>query len=101
MILMPTFSEDVITKGKGGRPELRALESRGEYVLYKYLDPQTMKVADAKRKLCLRDQAGAVREYFIIPLKARNRSLLIEPEKKEKERKVWNDRMGREEELWS
>jgi len=97
---MGTFSEEVIAKGKGGKPELRALESRGRYVLYRYLDPRTLRIADQKRKLCLRDEDGDVQEYFIIPLRTKNRALLVTPEKKEQERKVWNEKTGKEEDLW-
>lgn len=59
-----------------------------------------MKPADEKRKLCLRDEDGNVEQYFIIPLKTKNRSLLITAEREEKERKVWNLKTGREEDVW-
>jgi hypothetical protein len=69
--------ENVLTKGKRGKLEVRALDSRGSYVMCKYLDPKTMKPADTKRKLMLRDQSGNVLEYFIIPLKDTKRALLL------------------------
>lgn len=59
-----------------------------------------MKPADQKLKLSLLDKEGNLREYFIIPTKAQNRSLLIHSQKPEKERKVWNPETGKEEELW-
>jgi hypothetical protein len=80
--------EKVLTKGKGGKLEVRALDSRGSYVMCKYLDPKTMKPADAKRKLMLKDESGNVLEYFIIPLKDAKRSLLLSAAAKEKERGV-------------
>jgi hypothetical protein len=94
------FTESVLTKGKGGKLEVRALESRGSYVMCKYLIPDTLKPADKKIKLSLKDEKGDVREYFIIPLKDQKRSLLIAAEKEEKERKIWNDQIQQEEDLW-
>lgn len=92
--------ETVLTKGKGGKLEVRAIDSRGTYVMCKYLDPKTMKPADTKRKLMLRDQSGDVLEYFIIPLKDTKRSLLLPAAPEEKERKVWVENQGRAEEIW-
>jgi hypothetical protein len=94
------FSEKVLTRGKSGRTELRALESRGIYVITKYLDPKTLKLADKKRKITLKTSTGEIHEFFIIPLKDAKRSLLIEAEKEEKDRKVWNEEKGVEEDLW-
>jgi len=36
------FSEEVYAKGKGGKLEVRAVDSRGQFVICKYLDPKTM-----------------------------------------------------------
>lgn len=83
--------ETVLTKGKGGKLEVRTLDSRGSYILCKYLDPKTMKPADRKRKLTLKGSDGRVLEYFIIPLKDAKRSLLITSDPEEKERQVWNE----------
>jgi len=94
------FSKDVLTRGKGDRLEVRTLESRGFYVICKYLDPETLKSADKKAKLSLRNENGEVNEYFIIPLKDTKRSLLVSAEKEEKERKVWNSETQTEEDLW-
>lgn len=94
------FSDQVTTKGQSGKIELRALEARGRFVLCKYLDPATLKLADQKLKLSLLDDEGSLREYFIIPTKAQNRSLLIHSQKPEKERKVWNPETRMEEDLW-
>jgi hypothetical protein len=94
------FPESVLTKGKKGKTEVRSLDHRGSYVVCKYLDPKTMKLADRKRKLMLRDEHGKIMEYFIIPLKNANRALLIMPEAEEKDRQVWNEKLGRTEEIW-
>jgi hypothetical protein len=93
--------ENVLTKGKAGKLEVRSVESRGRYVICKYLDPKTMKLADQKRKLMLRDKDGRVIEYFIIPLKDPNRALLISTKTAEKERQVWNEKLGSAEDVWA
>jgi hypothetical protein len=93
--------ENVLTKGKAGKLEVRSLESRGSYVVCKYLDPKSMKLADQKRKLMLRDKDGRVIEYFIIPLKDPNRALLISTKTGEKERQVWNEKLGSAEDVWA
>jgi len=92
--------EAVLTEGKAGKLEVRALDSRGSYVICKYLDPKTMKPADRKLKLTLRDTEGRVREYFIIPLKDPKRALLISSEPDEKQRQVWNEKLRKPEEMW-
>lgn len=94
------FSESVLTKGKSGKLEVRALESRGSYVMCRYLDPETLKLADKKIKLSLRDEKGDVKEYFVIPLRDSKRSLLISAEKEEKDRTIWNDETRQEEGFW-
>jgi hypothetical protein len=66
----------------------------------KYLDSKTMKLADSKRKLTLKDEEGTTFEYFIIPLKDPKRALLISAESEEKERQVWNEKRGRADEMW-
>ena len=93
------FSEEVLTKGKSGKLELRTLHSRGYFVKCKYLNPETLKLADKKTKLTLKRQDGTVEEYFIIPLKDPRRSLLVKAEGEEKNRKVWNEQTQQEEEL--
>lgn len=93
--------ENVLTTGKAGKIEVRTLDSRGEYVICKYLDSKTMKLADQKRKLILKDKEGMVIEYFIIPLKDPNRALLISAKTEEKERQVWNEKVGHAEDVWN
>jgi hypothetical protein len=97
---MLKFTDSVLTKGKGGTMEVRALESRGSYVICKYLNPETLKPADKKLKLSLRNEKGEVNEFFIVPLKDPKRSLLITAEKEQKERMVWNSETQQEEDLW-
>jgi len=93
------FSDEVLTRGKSGRLELRTLHSRGAFVMCKYLNPETLKLADKKTKLTLNREDGTVEEYFIIPLKDPIRSLLVKAEGEAKNRKVWNERTQHEEEL--
>ncbi|MGC8962088.1 MAG: hypothetical protein ACP5K1_06580 [Candidatus Bathyarchaeia archaeon] len=93
------FPKDVITKGSKGRPEVRVLGSRGSYVIYKYLDLDTLEQKEKKLKLCLKDGEGKVLEYFIVPLKDEGRYLLIRSEEKGP-RKIWNPERGSEEDLW-
>ena len=98
------FPPEVLTKSKAGRLEVRGLDSRGRFVMCKYLDPKTLKLADNKRKLILMDEEGNVKEYFIIPLKDKRRYLLIEGEKedsgKPEKTMVWNVEKGEAEPLW-
>ncbi len=93
------FSNEVLTKGKSGKLEVRTLQSRGSFVMCKYLDPETMKLADKKTKLTLKGEDGTIGEYFVIPLKDSRRSLLVKAEEEEKIRKVWNEQTQREEAL--
>lgn len=100
MVKSVDFPDTVLTKGKKGKLEVRSLDHRGRYVMCKYLDPKAMKPADTKRKLTLRDEDGAMHEYFIIPLKDPKRALLISAESEEKERQLWNERTGKADDMW-
>ena len=93
------FSNEVLTKGKSGKFEVRTLQSRGSFVICKYLDPETLKLADKKTKLTLKGEDGTIEEYFVIPLKDSRRSLLVKAEHEERTRKLWNEKKQREEEL--
>ena len=99
---MKEYPESVLTKDRKGNLEVRNLISRGQFVVYDYRDVKTFKqVENNKKKLYLKDKDGEIREYYIIPLKTGNRSLLITPEKsEEKVRKLWNDKTQKEEDLW-
>ena len=94
------YPSSVLTRARSGKVEVRGFTSRGRYVMYQYLNPETGKTDDEKRKLCLMDEEGEIHEFFIIPLKQSNRSLLVVAEKGETERKVWNPKTGSEEILW-
>jgi len=98
---MAKYPESVLTKDRKGNIEVRNLVSRGKFILHDYRDAKTFKeVESGKKKLCLKDESGEVKEFFIIPLKG-GRALFIEPkEKEEKDRKIWNDKIKKEEELW-
>jgi len=65
----------------------------------KYVNPETLKLADKKTKLTLKCDDGKLEKYFIIPLRDPKRSLLIKAEGEEKNRKVWNERTQKEEDL--
>ncbi|MGA2238386.1 MAG: hypothetical protein ABSG74_04170 [Candidatus Bathyarchaeia archaeon] len=93
------FSDEVLTRGKSGKLELRTLHSRGAFVMCKYLNPETLKPADKKTKLTLKRQDGTLEEYFVIPLKDPRRSLLVKAEGEEKNRRVWNEQTQQEEDL--
>jgi hypothetical protein len=99
---MKEFPESVLTKDKKGNLEVRNVISRGQFVMYDYRDVKTFKQVESnKKKLYLRDKNGKIEEYYIIPLKIGNRSLLITPDKpEEKTRKIWNDEAKKEEDLW-
>lgn len=96
------YPQNVITKNKKGENEIRNLISRGQFVMYDYRDPKTFRqMENNKRKLYLKDETGKVEEYYIIPTKTSNRSLLIKPKAIEsKVRSVWNNKKRKEEALW-
>lgn len=94
------FPDTVITTGKRGTLEIRTLDSRGRFVICKYLNPKTLKPVDPKRKLMLHLENGKVEEYFIVPLK-NSRALLISSKSDEKERQIWNEARKRAEEIWT
>jgi hypothetical protein len=95
------FSNQVLTRSKSGKLELRALHLRGSFVMCKYLNPETLKLADKKTKLTLKSTDGSVEEYFIIPLRDPKRALLVKSEAEEKDRKAWNPQTREEEDLWT
>jgi len=95
------FPETVLTTSKKGRLEVRTLESRGDYVICKYLDSKTLKPADAKKKLLLRSNNGELTEYFIVPLKDPKRALLLSTQPDEKDQQLWNEQDQHAEEIWA
>jgi hypothetical protein len=99
---MEKYPETVLTKDKKGNLEVRNMIYRGQFVMYDYRNVKTFKQVEGnKKKIYLKDENGQISEYYIIPLKTGNRSLLITPEKsEEKPRKIWNERTKKEEDLW-
>ena len=70
------FPQSVIAKPKKGGEEIRWFIDRGEFVRYKYIDPQTLK--DAKKgavKLVLKT-ADRYEHYLVVPIKG-NRYLML------------------------
>ncbi len=82
------YPEEVLTRSKKGKIEVRNLVDYGRFVRYEYLDPETGKRSENKVKLVLFNGED-YEEYFIIPLKQKNRYLLLTAEKKG-ERKIWD-----------
>lgn len=94
------FPETVLTVSRKGQLEVRTLESRGSFVICKYLDSKTLKLTDKKKKLILRSDSGELTEYFIVPLKDPKRALLISAQSDEKEREIWNENKQYAEAIW-
>ncbi len=82
------YPSEVLTKSKKGKVEVRSLIDSGTFVRYEYLDPKTGERSENKVKLVLYNGKD-YEEYFIIPLKQRNRFLLLKAEKKGA-RSIWN-----------
>ncbi len=88
------YPEEVITVSKKGKREVRALIDRGKYVRYEYLEPETGKRSENKIKLVLLNEKGEQEEYFIIPLKQKDRFLLLKAEVKSPH-KLWDREKGK------
>lgn len=93
------FSQFVITKSKKGKLEVRNLLERGKYVIYDYRDVNTFEKSENKMKIVLKDSENKIKEFLIFPLKEKGKFLLVETEEKG-ERKVWNDKLKKEEDLF-
>lgn len=90
------YPNSVITKSQKGEIEVRQLVRRGEFVEYKYIDPETGKEKESgKRKIILKT-GEKTESYFVIPLK-NGRKLLIKV-KEEKNVKIWNGKKAAD--LW-
>lgn len=92
------FPDETLTVSKAGKAEVRALVSRGKYVMYKYLDPETVQVSAKKQKLVLKSEDGKIKQWFIIPMSG-PRSLMIEAKLKEPEKKIWNEKSKKTEKM--
>ena len=75
------YPEEVLTHSKKGKIEVRALVDSGTFVRYEYLDPETGARSESKLKLVMHNGTD-YEEYFIIPLKQKNKFLLVKAEKK-------------------
>ena len=76
------YPEEVLTNSKKGKTEVRSLVDFGTFVRYEYLDSETGKRVEKKIKIVLYNGED-YEEYFIIPLKQKNRFLLLKAEKRE------------------
>jgi len=82
------YPEEVLTKSKKGKIEVRNLIDHGRFVRYEYLDPESGKRSENKVKIVLYNGTD-YEEYFIIPLKQKNKFLMLKAEKKGP-RKLWD-----------
>ncbi|RMF55116.1 hypothetical protein D6745_03100, partial [Candidatus Woesearchaeota archaeon] len=83
------YPEETITTSQKGRKEVRVLISRGKFVRYNYLDPETGKPAEqGKESILLKSENGEEEHLFCIPLK-NGRNILIR-KKNDKKRKLWD-----------
>jgi hypothetical protein len=96
---MKKYPESVLTKSKSGKIEVRALDSKGKYVLYHYLDSNSGKSSSKKQKLILKSREGKILQWFLIPLQ-QGKNLMIPAELKEPEKKIWNEKKKKEENLF-
>ena len=83
------FPEEVITISKKGKKEVRNFVGKGRFVIYNYLDPETGKSVENKKRLILKFEDEHREEYFIIPTTNGKRNLMIVAEEKEG-RKIWD-----------
>lgn len=81
------YPQEVLTKSKKGKVEVRNLIDRGRFVRYEYLDSETGESTENKVKLVLIKEDKR-EEFFIIPIKGK-RFLMIPTEEKGK-RKLWD-----------
>ncbi len=84
------YPEEVVAISKKGKREVRSLIDKGKFVRYEYLDPETGKKSENKIKLVLINDGKIKEEYFVIPLKQKNKFLLIKAENKPN-RKLWDN----------
>jgi len=76
------YPQEVLTISKRGKVEVRKLIDRGVYVRYEYIDPTTGEKSENKIKIVLRSKDGKLEEYFMIPLKQKDRYLLLKTDVK-------------------
>jgi len=94
------FPEEVLTKTKKGKIEVRNLIARGKFVWYDYRNPESYENEESgKSRLFLKDEEGNVYSFFVIPLKEKGKYLMLEAEKEE-DKKIWNNKKRQVEDLW-
>ncbi|MFQ5838236.1 MAG: hypothetical protein ACE5HJ_05575 [Thermoplasmata archaeon] len=87
------YPEEVLTRSKKGKVEVRNLVDRGRYIRYEYLDPETGKRTENKIKLVLMGER--TEEYFMIRTKDGKRYLLL-PAEPRGARKLWDGKKATE-----
>ncbi len=81
------YPEEVLTKSKKGKIEVRKLVDRGSFIRYEYLDPETDERSENKVKLVL-SMEDKSEEFFMIPMK--DKRFLLIPVKSKGKRMVWD-----------
>ena len=87
------YPEETITITKKGEREVRIFKEKGTYYIYTYRSLKNGKLLN-KEKLVLVENGKIKKEFFIIPLKEKNKYLLLETEIKGK-RKLWDEKNKR------
>lgn len=80
------YPDEVLTKSKKGRIEVRKLIDRGSFVRYEYIDPESGERSENKIKLVL--LSDKEEEFFIIPM--RDGRMLMLPAESRGERRLWD-----------
>jgi len=96
------FPDEVLTADRKGNIEVRNVVSKGKFMMYDYRDPKSFRQLEGRKlKLYLKDEEGnEKRGFYLIPLKG-DRYLMIEAKQdKHPERKVWNEKKKKSEELF-
>jgi len=94
------YPESVLTRNRKGGVEVRRLLSRGSFVKYDYILADSGRVSEGgKFSIILKPEGeeGKEEHYFLIPMKGGR--LMAIPEKSAKERKVWNEKTKKEEDI--
>ena len=83
------YPEEVLTKSRKGKIEVRSLIDNGKFIRYNYKDPETGEILENKKfSLIIKNSKGKTEHYYMIPIQG-NRYLTI-PIKDKKKRKVWD-----------
>ena len=93
------YQGSVKTKDRKGNEEIRLLVVKGQYVRYQYLDSNINKIVQKGKTSIILKSEDKQEHLCIIPLKD-NKYLLVKPKEDEKQRKVWNPKAKKEEEMF-